>query len=100
MKRILKYAVEPFKWNLIPHTARIIHCGVQKGNQVRVWAEVGDHDGKFHQLFIVETGGNVPEYPTVHVGTVQFTEEETELVFHIYRSNLLRNADGNARGDL
>lgn len=37
MKRILKYSVEPFKWNWIPHTARIIHCGVQKGNQVRVW---------------------------------------------------------------
>ena len=99
MKRILKYAVEPFKWNWIPHTARIIHCGVQSGNQVRVWAEVEYDYGKFHQLLIVPTGGEVPNN-SHHVGSVQFTEEGDELVFHIYRRSNLKSADEIARGDL
>lgn len=99
MKRILKYAVEPHKWNLIPHEARIIHCGVQKGNQISVWAEVEYDYGKFHQLLIVPTGEEVPNN-SHHVGSVQFTEEETELVFHIYRRTAIKGADEIARGDL
>lgn len=86
MTRIFKYTIDPFEPHQLrmPRGARILHVHEQNG-QLRLWAEV-DPDAPEEQrpIRVVPTGGDVPDFPWEYVGSLHITEQDLQLVFHIY----------------
>lgn len=84
MNRIWKYKLRPGSTALnLPHGAVVRHVGYQ-GNDVCLWAEVDPDNADQRRIFFaVPTGGIVPDGAT-YISSVQFSEDELVLVFHIF----------------
>lgn len=84
MKKIFKYPIQIKKEQMIdlPFAAHPIHAGLDAEGTPCIWAEVytsNTPDGP-SKVCVVPTGGTVPGYPMIHLGTLILGGE----VLHVY----------------
>lgn len=91
MRAVYKYGLTLSETQTIqmPRNAKIVHVGVQKGQYLKIWAEIDSEyvDDLVDRRFdIVGTGYIIVKNDAFYVGSVQIIEPNwgDEFVCHIY----------------